>query len=107
MSDSSADFTEDELRCPTCGAAQPWSNVCRRCKSDLELVVATLQQMQRLHVECLASLASGDTSSALSFARRRWELSPDEISARLLGVCYATLGRFDVVRQLLALDVED
>ena len=90
------------LVCPTCGAQQAWSDTCRRCKCDLALLVDSLHLRDSLHQECLRHIDSGDVAQGLTYARRRWELSPDEDAARLLAVCLALTGHFSLVEQLVA-----
>jgi hypothetical protein len=95
-------LTHEILVCPTCGAEQAWSDTCRRCKCDLALLVDTLHLRESLHQECLRQIDAGDIARALTQARRRWELSPDEEAARLLAVCLALMGHFSLVEQLVA-----
>jgi hypothetical protein len=92
----------ETLNCPTCGAEQVWSDTCRRCKCDLALLVEALCLRDSLHQEILRHIQSGDVPRALTYARRRWELSPDEDAARLLAVCSALMGHFALVEQLVA-----
>ena len=93
---------EQILVCPTCNAEQAWSDTCRRCKCDLELYIRSLQLREELHQMCLRAIHRGDMQQAISRARKLWELSPDQDSARLLAVCMASIGRMSVVEQLLA-----
>ena len=86
---------EDVFRCPTCDARQPaLAAECRRCRCDLRLVLAIRRNARELHTNCLNSLACGHGTQALKFARRRYELCPDEISRRLVTVALLSLDRF-------------
>lgn len=90
----------NSLRCPTCGAEQPPSAECRRCKCDLSLVVAVRQHAEALHRDCLMQLRAGQYRDALSAARRRFELAPDRTSRRLLAVAYLCLGKYQAALDL-------
>lgn len=78
----------NELRCPTCGAAQPWSERCRRCKCDLRLVQGVYRVCAAHRRRCLCQLRAGRLEEALRQARRVYALRPDRQSARLLAVCH-------------------
>jgi len=87
---------DDSFQCPTCNARQPASTTeCRRCRCDLSLVLAIREGLRQLHERCLKSLASGDAPEALNFAQRRYELSPDVTSRRLVAVALLCLGHFE------------
>jgi len=92
----------DSFRCPTCSARQVPSPECRRCKCDLSLLLAALQHCERLNQACLRDLAEGDVNAAEQAALRRWELSPDEVAARLLATTYLLQGRYQA-----ALDISE
>jgi hypothetical protein len=81
------DHPDDELRCPTCGARQAPSDTCRRCKSDLRLLVAALETYEEHRRAALADLDAGRVDAALRHARRCHELRPGPDSHRLLAVC--------------------
>ncbi|MBI3461591.1 MAG: hypothetical protein HY000_00815 [Planctomycetes bacterium] len=85
MPDSNPD--ERMFRCPTCGAVQPWSDDCRRCRCDLGLLHATVQAADALHQQALHLILSGRLDDALQAARQSWELDPSTRSRRLLAVC--------------------
>ena len=90
----------NSLCCPTCGAGQPPSVQCRRCKCDLSLVVAVRNRADALHRDCLRQLRAGEYHDALGRALGRYELSPDETSRRLLAVTYLCLGRYQAALDL-------
>lgn len=92
-------------RCPTCGAQQAATALeCRRCHSDLSLLVAVREQLQVLHHLCLRQLATARPEQALEFARLRHGMCPDETSRRLLAVTLLRLGRFAEAAALTADD---
>lgn len=78
----------DELRCPTCGARQGWSDTCRRCRSDLSLLLLLAQQWRRCRRQALAALSEGRSADAVELARRCHEIAPGSQSRRLLAVCH-------------------
>ena len=81
-------FTEDTVACPTCNAKQPWSDVCRRCKTDLQLLHGVWQTYQQTRRRCLVHLREGRLAEALEQARQLHALCPDAHSRRLLAVCH-------------------
>lgn len=76
----------ETVRCPTCRAAQPWSDFCRRCKSDLRLLREFALAYERARRECLDHLREGCFREALAAAKRCLDLSPDPESRRLLAL---------------------
>ncbi len=82
----------DVLRCPTCGAEQVSSAICRRCKCDLTLVVAARARAVGLHQACLRHWRAGEPQRALDCALGRYRLIPDETAHRLLAIAYLRLG---------------
>jgi hypothetical protein len=82
----------EELRCPTCGARQEWTDTCRRCKSDLRLLRAALEAYDEHHRAGLLALDDGRLDEALRHARRCDELRPGPESRRLLAVCQLLRG---------------
>ncbi len=87
---------DNSFQCPTCNARQPASTTeCRRCRCDLSLVLAIRDSLGELHARCLKSLASGHAAQALNCAQRRYELSPDDTSRRLVAVALLCLGRYE------------
>jgi hypothetical protein len=81
-----------ELRCPTCGARQGWSDSCRRCKSDLRLLGDALKAYARHRRSSLLDLDAGRLDAALGHARRCHDLRPGPESHRLLAVCQLLRG---------------
>lgn len=77
----------ETMRCPTCGVRQPWSDACRRCKSDLRLLREAAEEYAALRRECLLSIRRNRTRAALELARRCRTLHDDDDSRRLLAVC--------------------
>jgi hypothetical protein len=82
----------ETVRCPTCRASQPWSDTCRRCRSDLRLLREFAEGYERARLECLDHLREGRPREALDAARRCLELSPDARSRRLLALASLRLG---------------
>ena len=76
------------VRCPTCGALQEWSDACRRCRCDLILLRRVALAIQSRRRRCRRALQSGRISEALHHARRLQTLCPDPSAARLLTVCH-------------------
>lgn len=95
-------LVDENLNCPTCGAEQPWSETCRRCKCDLSLLTQALRARRSAHQRCLRRLRAGDLNGALAAARRCAALLPDERARRLLAICYAARSRFEHAARLLA-----
>lgn len=82
----------DTIRCPTCRAAQPWSDACRRCKCDLRLLRGVEQAWQKSRALCLAALRDGRARQARAHARECVRLRNDDDSQRLLSVCALAAG---------------
>ncbi|QDU98738.1 hypothetical protein [Lignipirellula cremea] len=82
------------LRCPTCGAAQPWQPECRRCRCDLTLYVATLQEADRWRQLALRSLQQGQYEAAVDAAQRCEAIQPGPAATRLLAVANLLAGRY-------------
>src|SRR5271165_5711909 len=74
------------VRCPTCRAVQEWSDVCRRCKSDLRLLRSVAEDYLRSRRECLIAVAAGRAWEARVAAARCHELHPDAESQRLVAL---------------------
>jgi hypothetical protein len=83
-----------KLRCPTCGAAQAWSDTCRRCRSDLSLLHQALRGVQSLRRECLAALRDGRYDEAVEAARRCCRLDASRENRHLLAMAQFYRGRF-------------
>ncbi len=75
------------LRCPTCRAEQPWSDACRRCKSDLRLLREVADEYAATRMLCLTHLYRNQPGAALEEARHCFSLWADSDSRRLLAVC--------------------
>jgi hypothetical protein len=80
--------SRDEIRCPTCGARQVWSDVCRRCKCDLRLLRRAAEAYDQHRQEALRLLNAGIADLALDHARSCHRLNPGAESDRLLALCY-------------------
>jgi hypothetical protein len=76
----------DTVRCPTCRALQPWSDTCRRCKSDLRLLRAFAEASRLARQTCLRHLRAGQAQLAWLAARKLHDLTPTDESRRLLAV---------------------
>jgi hypothetical protein len=80
-------MNQESMRCPTCRAEQPWSDTCRRCKSDLRLLRELTEDLFALREECLRSLHRNQPRIALEQARLSFALHIDSDTRRLLAVC--------------------
>src|SRR5689334_10938388 len=78
----------EELRCPTCGARQGWTDTCRRCKSDLRFLRDAAEAYEGHRRASLLHLLDGEPEAALRHARICHELRPDAQSRRLLAICH-------------------
>jgi hypothetical protein len=77
----------ETVRCPTCRASQPWSDVCRRCQSDLTLLHQAARSYHRHRRACLLHLRSGRPQAALLSAQRCLALYNGADSRRLGALC--------------------
>ena len=50
---------EDEFTCPVCRAAEPISDTCRRCRSDLRMVRGVRRAARAARRQALLHLAAG------------------------------------------------
>ncbi len=91
---------DEELRCPTCGARQGWTDTCRRCKSDLRLLRSALQNYAAHRRRGLLALGAGRLDEALRHARRCHELRPGPDSHRLLALCQLLRGEWHQALEL-------
>ncbi len=82
------------LHCPTCGAEQPWSDQCRRCRCDLTELHQVQQQWLRMKQQCLRHLSRGEFREALRWARVCHQMIPRDVSRRLVAVCHLQLGHW-------------
>jgi hypothetical protein len=80
------------VRCPTCRANQPWSDVCRRCKSDLRLLREFAGAFENARRACLAGLRDGRPREAELAARRCLKISPGAEARRLLALAALQAG---------------
>ena len=80
------------LRCPTCRAQQEWSDACRRCKCDLQLLRAADRAYRQSQAECLTELRANRPRSAMACARECERLRPGDESRKLLAVCALVAG---------------
>jgi len=93
MSENSIDNpTNGDIRCPTCGVLQEWSDACRRCRCDLTLLRRATETARASRRCCLLALRVGCPSKALRHARQFYSVCPDRSAARLLAVCYLLQG---------------
>jgi hypothetical protein len=92
MKSSPEPIDPQTVRCPTCRASQPWSDICRRCKSDLHLLREFAEEYHRARLECLYQLRAGDPLAAENAARRCLELSPNPEARRLLALAALQAG---------------
>jgi hypothetical protein len=83
-----------DVRCPTCGAVQEWSDACRRCRCELTLLRRATAQALANRRRCLRDLQAGRIPEALRHARRLYALCPDRPAARLLAVCHLLHGHW-------------
>ena len=93
------------VRCPTCQASQEWSQVCRRCKSDLRLLRAFAEGYERSRRACLEAASSGDPRAASHHARLCHTLRPDASSRRLLALAALLRGDWPTAAALASQDV--
>ena len=59
---------EDDFTCPVCRAAQPSSDTCRRCRSDLRMVLRARRAARAARRQALLHLAAGRWQDALCAA---------------------------------------
>jgi len=88
------------MTCPTCGAAQDWSDACRRCRCELVLLRRVADTARAERQRCLQSFHAGRVSEALGHARRLVAISPDPSAVRLLAVCHLMLGNWSAATTL-------
>ena len=82
------------LRCPTCGAEQTYSDICRRCKCDLSLVHRLLEYRDALTHRCLLQLRDQQPAHALKAAQQCYAIAADHQTARRLAVVYLLIGDY-------------
>ena len=92
------------MRCPTCGAVQDWTETCRRCKSDLDLLSRVVRSAEAARDLALTHLRAGRYHRALRLAQQAALLSRDAAAERLLAVCFLLCGQPELaLRQAAAL----
>ena len=91
-----------EFSCPTCGAGQTLSETCRRCGSDLGLVVELQRENRRLRRRCLAYLRQRRLLPATRLAQQCYRVSSDDRNLGLLATCYLMRGDFASAVTVLA-----
>lgn len=99
--DSESTESKAKLRCPTCGAAQVWSDTCRRCRCDLSLLLEALRGVGRLRRACLAALGDGRYDEAVAAARRCCRLDSRPENRQLLAMAEFYRGRFATAVRLV------
>src|SRR4051812_19781859 len=77
---------ETTVRCPTCRLTQEWSETCRRCKSDLRLLLEAAESARRARQRCLKVLRAGHRREAFRLARHYHWLRPTADSRRLMAL---------------------
>lgn len=82
------------LSCPVCGARQPWSEACRRCKCDLALVRRVAEAGWLCRRRALELLRSGRPGEALRQAEEAYVVRPGADAGRLLAVCRLLCGHW-------------
>ena len=93
------------VRCPTCKVVQGWSDVCRRCKSDLRLLRDFAGAWARSRMACLEHLRSGRHREAWVAARRWHEISGDAESRRMLALAALRCGDWETAATLARRDL--
>ncbi|MGD0897493.1 MAG: hypothetical protein ABR915_06625 [Thermoguttaceae bacterium] len=86
--------TRGDVRCPTCGAVQEWSDACRRCRCELTLLRHVAEAALTARRRSLRALRGGRLPEALRHARRSCVLCPDPPAAHLLAVCHLLQGNW-------------
>lgn len=74
------------FRCPTCRAVQAPSDCCRRCRSDLRLLVAVWRRYEACRTRCLVSLREGRHEEAVEWAGECLRIHVTDDSRRLAAV---------------------
>jgi len=86
--------TDEHMRCPTCNAAQVWSEQCRRCKCDLSLLWRAHRTAERERRQCLLLLRQRRPGLALRHARRFAALAGTAQAEHLVGACLLLCGNW-------------
>ena len=90
---------EDDFTCPVCRAAQPSSDTCRRCRSDLRIVLRARRAAGAARRQALLHLAAGRWQDALRAARELHVIEPGGDSRRLMAVACLLNGEFGKAAQ--------
>jgi len=90
----------EQMRCPTCQAEQPRSELCRRCRTDLRLLLASEQAYERHRRCCFACLQNGQIEVARRHAHIVHQLRPSGESRRLMALCELLCERWAEAVQL-------
>lgn len=86
------------LQCPTCGAGDQTGPECRRCRSDLRLLVRVESQRQAETAVLTRALAEHRWADSLASAQFIHTLRADADSFRLLAVCQLLNRQLDAAR---------
>jgi Flp pilus assembly protein CpaB len=82
------------MRCPVCRADNDLVASCRRCKADLELLLAVETQRQQALTAANRALQAGELSVALRAAAQAHHRRAAADTARLLAVAHLRSGNF-------------
>ncbi len=93
-------MTAHTMHCPTCRATQIWSDVCRRCKSDLRMLRAIAEVHAQLRERCLCEVRRDRPPRALELALQCRALRDDAATRRLVAVCELLNGNWSAARTL-------
>ncbi len=85
----------NQLRCPTCGARQGWSETCRRCGCEFDLLARLTRSYDDHDRRAREALQRGDPATAWEHARTCFRLDSRAEAARLLAVTALAARRFD------------
>ncbi|MGA2255373.1 MAG: hypothetical protein ABSG53_11975, partial [Thermoguttaceae bacterium] len=77
-----------------CRATQAWSDTCRRCRCDLQLLRQANQARRQARRKALLDLRDGRWADAHRAALAYHALAPGADSRRLLAVCCLLAGDF-------------
>jgi hypothetical protein len=83
------------MRCPVCRAENGDGDLtCRRCRTDLSLLVRLEQQRRHLLQSAQNCLVQGQAESALAHAQQAQKLRQGPDSARLVALGHLVAGNF-------------
>ena len=71
---------DHQLRCPACRAQQPWQAQCRRCRADLQLLVAALRRSRFLVQQLNDDTCDLDGQRRDQYRRELRLLNPNALS---------------------------